>query len=83
MVFNTTFNNISAISWRSVLLMEEIWAQLFETFDKVIHWINHLFSGQLLSTGYKYVLSWTTFVQSLLLWIKFYPEDKYDLPIVI
>jgi len=24
MVFNTTCNNISAISWRSVLLMEEI-----------------------------------------------------------
>ena len=24
MVFNTTFNNISAISWRSVLLVEEI-----------------------------------------------------------
>jgi hypothetical protein len=23
MVFNVTFNNISAISWRSVLLMEE------------------------------------------------------------
>jgi len=23
MVFNTTFNNISDISWRSVLLMEE------------------------------------------------------------
>ena len=23
MVFNATFNNISAISWRSVLLMEE------------------------------------------------------------
>jgi hypothetical protein len=23
MVFNTTFNNISAISWRSVVLMEE------------------------------------------------------------
>jgi hypothetical protein len=23
MVFDTTFNNISAISWRSVLLMEE------------------------------------------------------------
>ena len=23
MVFNTTFNNISAISWQSVLLMEE------------------------------------------------------------
>ena len=25
MVFNTTFNNISAISWRSVLLVEETW----------------------------------------------------------
>jgi hypothetical protein len=24
MLFNTTFNNISAISWRSVLLVEEI-----------------------------------------------------------
>ena len=24
MVFNATFNNISAISWRSVLLVEEI-----------------------------------------------------------
>ena len=24
MVFNTTFNNISATSWRSVLLMEKI-----------------------------------------------------------
>jgi hypothetical protein len=23
MVFNTTFNNISAISWRSILLVEE------------------------------------------------------------
>jgi hypothetical protein len=26
----------------------------------------------------KYVLSWTTFVQSTLLRIKFYPVDKYD-----
>jgi len=25
MVFNATFNNISAISWRSVLLAEETW----------------------------------------------------------
>jgi hypothetical protein len=24
MVFNATFNNISALSWRSVLLMEEL-----------------------------------------------------------
>jgi hypothetical protein len=26
MVFNATFNNISAISWQSVLLVEETWA---------------------------------------------------------
>jgi hypothetical protein len=25
MVFNTTFNNISAILWQSVLLVEETW----------------------------------------------------------
>jgi hypothetical protein len=25
MVFNATFNNISVISWRSVLLVEETW----------------------------------------------------------
>ena len=25
MVFNATFNNISGISWRSALLMEETW----------------------------------------------------------
>jgi len=27
-VFNTTFNNISGISWQSVLLMEESWEYL-------------------------------------------------------
>jgi len=32
MVFNTTFNNISVISWRSVLLMEETGVPL-ETTD--------------------------------------------------
>jgi len=26
MVINATFNNISAISWRSALLLEELWA---------------------------------------------------------
>jgi len=31
MVFSTTFNNISAISWRSVLLMEET----------EVHWENN------------------------------------------
>jgi hypothetical protein len=25
MVFNTTFNNISVLSWRSVLFVEETW----------------------------------------------------------
>jgi hypothetical protein len=32
MVFNATFNNISLISWRSVLLMEET-----EVTDKLYH----------------------------------------------
>jgi hypothetical protein len=30
MVFNTTFNNISVITWRSVLLVEEIGIPLFQ-----------------------------------------------------
>ena len=42
MVFNATFNNISAISWRSVLLLEEIAStrkitHLLEVADKLSH----------------------------------------------
>ena len=38
MVFNTTFNNISVISWQSVLLVEEIWENdLSEVSDKLDH----------------------------------------------
>ena len=36
MVFNTTFNNISAISWRSVLLVEEIRVPMSLTNFKVV-----------------------------------------------
>jgi hypothetical protein len=36
MVFNTTFNNISFISWRSVLLMEET-TDLAQVTDKLYH----------------------------------------------
>ena len=35
MVFNATFNNISAISWRSVLLVEEI-TDLTKVTDKLL-----------------------------------------------
>ena len=35
MVFNATFNNISAISWRSVLLVEET-TDLTKVTDKVL-----------------------------------------------
>ena len=39
MVFNTTFNNISAISWRSVLLVEypEKTIDLSQVTDKLYH----------------------------------------------
>ena len=38
MVFNTTFNTISVISWQSVLLVEEIWENdLSEVSDKLDH----------------------------------------------
>ena len=38
MVFNATFNNISVISWRSVLLLEETgdttdWSQVTDNFN--------------------------------------------------
>ena len=40
MVFNATFNNISAISWQSVLLVEETGVpgeNLLQVTDKVYH----------------------------------------------
>ena len=55
---------------------------LFKTVDKVICWINHLSSGQLLLFEScpldKCALSWTTFVKFNWVRIKFYPVDKYD-----
>jgi hypothetical protein len=38
MVFNTTFNNISVISLRSVLLVEEIGVPGENHWPAVIHW---------------------------------------------
>ena len=37
MVFNATFNNISVISWRSVLLMEETGESGENKSDKLYH----------------------------------------------
>ena len=42
MVFNATFNNISVISWQSVLLVEETWIpaenhNLLQVTDKLYH----------------------------------------------
>jgi hypothetical protein len=42
MVFNTTINNISAISWRSVLLVEET-AVHGELDDVVVAYYSHIF----------------------------------------
>ena len=38
MVFNPTFNNISVISWRSVLLVEETWVPRENHIPVVSHW---------------------------------------------
>jgi hypothetical protein len=38
MVFNTTFNNISAISWQSVLLVEETGVSGVNHAPVAIHW---------------------------------------------
>ena len=55
---------------------------LFKTVDKVIRWINHLSSGQLLLLKScpldKCALSWTTFVKFNWVRIKFYPVDKIN-----
>jgi hypothetical protein len=43
MGFNTTFNNISVISWRSVLLVEETGVPGFsQVTDKLDHNVEHL-----------------------------------------
>jgi hypothetical protein len=48
LVFNSTFSNISAISWRPVLVVEKArvpwenhrpWASNYITFDQTAHWI--------------------------------------------
>ena len=38
MVFKATFNNISAISWRSVLLIEETWVPGENHWSVASHW---------------------------------------------
>ena len=49
MVFNTTFNNISVISWRSALLKQEIGVPgenhrpAMALFEAILHYISHQF----------------------------------------
>jgi hypothetical protein len=52
MLFNATFNNISVISWRSVLLVEEvgvpeITTDLPQVTDKLYHIMFNVVSGTL------------------------------------
>jgi hypothetical protein len=48
MVFNATFNNISVISWRSVLLVEEtgVPGDINFYFSLVLYWISDQTHGQ-------------------------------------
>ena len=42
----------SILTWDLALVSTVVtWAQLFKTMDKVIHWTNVIYPGQLLSTG--------------------------------
>jgi hypothetical protein len=51
MAFNATFNNISLISWRSVLLVEETWVHGENHRHAVSHW-QHLSHKVVSSTPY-------------------------------
>ena len=57
MVFNSTFNNILVISWRSVLLVDETGGHLEETTDlsKVTGKLYHvmLYQAQLACAGFE------------------------------
>ena len=56
MLFNATFNNISVISWRSVLLVEETGGLWENHWPVASHWktLSH-------NVGSKYTLPWTGF----------------------
>jgi len=50
MVFNATFNNISVISWRSVLLEEEIGVPGDNHWPAVSHWKTLSHTGNVVSS---------------------------------
>jgi hypothetical protein len=63
MVFNTIFNNISVISWRSILLVEETGVPRENNGHNVSHW-------QILSHKccIEYTLPWTGFKLAPFVW---------------
>ena len=51
-VFNATFNNISVISWRSVLLVEKT-TDLSQVADKLSHNVVHLTMIEILNSQHQ------------------------------
>jgi hypothetical protein len=49
MVFNATFNNISVISWRSVLLVEKPNKDMPQVTEKLDHIIDHIIDQSIIS----------------------------------
>jgi hypothetical protein len=92
MVFNTTFNNISVISWWSVLLVEEISVQRkpptccksltnFITCCNICVTNDHRYVPLVVNTSQSFPHSWliTGFVTRLIRWVPLVEEELFIL----